>query len=141
MKIGALSLLNRTSSARTFNLASWHSSHSLTWRWILSLHRQPFGWPKPWAHRNTVGMGAGLGQLLAAHVYRTNNGPQLSLSMFWHSLDFHQQRPMWFRDMYRRAQDREAAAESENHRLRDRLGEAQHLAARQANPMSGANLN
>lgn len=106
MKIGALSLFNRTSCRRTFSVASWHSTHSLTWRWALSVVRQPFVAPRPYAFTNTVGFGIGLGQLLGVSAYRTNGGWQPTVSLLWHSIDFRQQKSMWFRDMWRRAADR-----------------------------------
>lgn len=105
MRIGALSLLVPTSCRRTLSLASWHSSHSLTWRWALSITRQPFMLPRPHAFANSVGFGVGFGQLLSFSAYRTNGGWQPNVSLLWHSLDFRQQRPMWFRDMWQRAAD------------------------------------
>lgn len=106
MKLGPLSLFSKTSSRRDFNLASWHSSHSLTWSWIVSLSLQPFGFPKPFALRNSIGFGAGLGQMLAFNIYRTNDGTQWSIALLWVSLEWHRQRPMWFRDIMRREWDR-----------------------------------
>lgn len=103
MRVGPLTLFSRTSDRRTFSLASWHSPHSLTWRWSLSFRPHEVMWPKPFAHSNSVGFGIGVGTLLSLVGYRTNDGWQWEVSVFWHGLHFGQQRPMWFKDMYRRA--------------------------------------
>jgi hypothetical protein len=141
MRIGGFALFNRTNSKDNFNLASWHSPHSLTWRWILSLRRHQVMWPKPHAHASKMGLGAGLGQLLAFYAYRDNNGLQWSVSLFWHGLAFSQQRPMWFKDMARRHWDEAEELKHENHKLRRQLDEAAFLAARQANNDNISRLN
>lgn len=116
-----LSLFKRTSCRRTFNLATFHSPHSLTWSWILSLRRQEVMWPRPYAMRNSVGFGAGFGQLIGFHVYRTNGGWQWSVSLLWLALCWSKQRPMWFRDMVQRAWDEKSQADNEAARLREKL--------------------
>lgn len=141
MRIGPLSLLSRTSDRKTINIASWHSPHSLTWRWIMSLRRHPFAWPKPHARMNTVGFGAGLGTLLSFHAYRTNGGWQWGASVFWHGLHFSQQRPMWFKDMFDRVRDERDQAHRDLRRAKREIGLIRHGAARAANPAAGAHLN
>ena len=106
MRIGALSLFVPTSCRRTFSVASWHSVHSLTWRWAISVARQPLMIPRPYAFTNSVGFGVGLGQLLGFSAYRTNGGWQPTVSVLWHSIDVRQQKPMWFCDLWRRKSDR-----------------------------------
>jgi hypothetical protein len=116
MKIGALSLFNKTSSKSDFSIAHWHSSHSLTWRWGLSLRRHHLS-VKPFAHSMLPlryghgGFGIGLGTLVSLTAFRSNDGWQFAVTLLAHSLDYHQQRPMWYRDLYRREQDRELEAD------------------------------
>lgn len=141
MRIGPLKLFSRTSDRKTVNLASWHSPHSLTWRWILSLRRHQVMWPKPVALRNSVGFGAGLGTLFSFHAYRTNDGWQWELSALWHGLSFSQQRPMWFKDMIRREWDDAEGLKSENRRLRREIDLIQHNAARAEGPPTGLHIN
>lgn len=141
MNIGPLSLFSRTSSRDCFSLASWHSPHSLTWRWSLVVRRHSLMWPKPFAMKNSVGAGVGIGTLLSFSMYRTNNGRQWEFSLLWHGLHFAQQRPMWFKDMYRRAYDKSEALTHENHRLQRQLSDLQFLAARSSDPTVGAGLN
>jgi hypothetical protein len=114
MKIGALSLFNRTSSAQHISVASWHSSHSLTWRWGLHaslLKPWPLAalaaWRNPGKHYGHGGLSLGVRPLLWLVASRDNNGWQFMLTVLCVQLDFHQQRPMWYRDLYRRQRDRE----------------------------------
>ena len=85
-----LKLIRRTNSRRTWNLASYHSPHSLTWRWCLSLSlpEGDFGKWRPtfWKYRN-------------------NNGLQWAVGFLRCSLQWHVQPPMWYRDMYIRMRD------------------------------------
>jgi hypothetical protein len=112
MKIGALTLFSRTSDRKTVNLASWHSSHSLTWRWGLSLRRHNMTL-RPFAHSSLPlrhghgGLGTGFGTLVSLTAFRTNGGWQFAVTLLAHSLDFHQQESMFYRDLYRRQRDRE----------------------------------
>ena len=106
MRIGALSLLSPTNSKRTFNLASYHSRHSLTWSWSISVSFDGV-WRKP----------AG-GPRLGFHSYRTNDGPQLVVVAPFLVLHWHRQREMWFRDLYRGASDREEELERRISKLR-----------------------
>ena len=107
MRIGPLLLFSRTSARRTFIVAGWHSSHSLTWRWSLCVRPHNIARPTPFAYRNSAGFGVGIGPLLSVTTHCTNDGRQWEVSAFWHGLHFSQQRPMWFRDIYRRERDRE----------------------------------
>jgi hypothetical protein len=141
MKIGPLSFLNRTSSKSTFNVASWHSPHSLTWRWIVSLRRHPFMVPKPFAHRNSVGWGVGLGTLLSFTVYRDNNGLQPEVSVLWHGLHLSQQRPMWFKDMIHRAWDEREVALRDVRKLEREIEALRFASSRAADQATGAHLN
>jgi len=141
MRIGPLSLLSRTSDSKTISLAYWHSPHSLTWRWGLSLRRHPLAWTKPYVHRNTVGFGAGLGTLLSFHAYHTNGGWQWGLCALWHGLHFDQQRPMWFKDMFERVSRERDEAQRDLRKAQREIDLVRHGAARAANPAVGAHLN
>lgn len=110
MRVGALTLFERTSSPRSFNLAAWHSRHSLTWRWIIYVTRQRVTWPKPfcfvrWRATPFPGFSMGIGQMAAIMAHRNNGGWQLSFSLFWLTFGRHVQRPMWFRDVWQREQN------------------------------------
>ena len=141
MRIGPLKLLSRTSSDKTINLASWHSPHSLTWRWVMSLRRHPFAWPKPHAQRNSVGFGAGLGTLMSFRAYRTNGGWQWGICAFWHGLHFSQQRPMWFKDMIQRAWDERDQANRDLRKAEREMELFKHNAARADSPPTGLHIN
>lgn len=99
-----LKFFQRT-SGKHWNIASYHSPHSLTWRWILCITRQSLMWPRPHFIWNSYGLSLGLGQLLHFRIGKDNNGIQWGVALFWIGLSYHSQRPMWFRDMYRRAAD------------------------------------
>ena len=107
MKLGGLSLLSRTNSRTTFNLASWHSPHSLTWSWILALHWHGIRWA-PHAMWKSYGMLSGkhwfahigLGPILYARVSRDNNGVHWGTALLGVGLSWSSQYPMWFRDLY-----------------------------------------
>jgi hypothetical protein len=115
VRIGGLALFAPTNSKRSFNIASYHSPHSLTWSWILSVSfdgiwRYP---PPPMATRK--------GLRLGFHPYRTNDGLQWVLTFPFVVIHWHRQREMWFRDMYRRARDREEELEAKVSKLRREL--------------------
>ena len=141
MRFGPLTLFQRTSSDKTINLASWHSPHSLTWRWIMSLRRHQLMWPKPFARRDSVGFGAGIGTLLSFWAYKDNSGWQWGLCALWHGLHFGQQRPMWFKDMCRRSWDECEELKRENRKLRRDIDLVQHNAVRLEGPPVGIHLN
>lgn len=112
MNIGGLGILNRTSSRLRLNLLSWHSPHSLTWRWIVSVGRQPLWTLKPYMGLQSMryghgGLAIGLGQLIALRASRDNNGWQFAATFLWHALEFSQQKPVWYRDIYMRQRDNE----------------------------------
>lgn len=103
MKLGPLKLFSRT-SGNAINLASWHSSHSLTWRWILSLSWSRPGYVKPNFQWSSVGpmlfRGASVGNIVNVHAMRHNGGWQWGATLFGIGLNWHGQHPMWFRDLY-----------------------------------------
>lgn len=122
MRIGALGLFNRTNSKRSFNIAAYHSPHSLTWSWILSVSfdgiwRYP---PPPIATRKGLRFGF--------HPFRTNGGLQWVLTAPFVIIHWHRQKEMWFRSLYASARDREEALEAKVSNLRRELTMARSLA-------------
>lgn len=102
MFIPGFAAFKRTSSRTTWNVASFHSPHSLTWSWVLSLRRQPLFTFRPWAQfhgGHFPGFGAGFGQFISFHAYRNNGGWQIGWSLLWHEFHRSSQRPMWFKDI------------------------------------------
>lgn len=83
---------SRTSDKKCWNLAAFHSPHSLTWSWILS-----FRLPRSRDEGRWIGFSR----------YRTNEGLQWYLQFARTCLTWHSQRPMWFRDLYMRKRDKE----------------------------------
>src|SRR3546814_20526909 len=61
--------------------------------------------PKPYLMRNTVGFGAGVGQLLGFHTYTTDGGRQWSVGVLWLTFRWSRQRPVWYRHLYARRRD------------------------------------
>lgn len=86
-----IKLLYKTNSRRSWNLASFHSPHSLTWSWILSFSCDGYSERRFWP---------------LVMTYRTNQGLQWVVRIPYVGLfQWHRQRPMWFRDLYRRLRD------------------------------------
>jgi hypothetical protein len=96
-----LKFFTRTSDRRCWNLASYHSPHSLTWSWILSLSL-----PRP-------------GEGRWFHFYRTRNNTGLHwlLQIARIALRWQTQRPMFYRDMYYRLRDKKDEALGEDRPL------------------------
>lgn len=82
-----LSLFSRTSDRYTFNLATFHSPHSLTWSWGVS-----FILPRS----------AGEGRWLGAWTYLNNGGRQFGFQIMRCQLTFSRQRPMFYRSLWQR---------------------------------------
>lgn len=83
-----LSFFKRTNCQRTWNIASFHSPHSLTWSWVLGFSK--FGSDE-----------ARVGPLL--YSYRDNHGLEWSLRIpFVGFIHWHRQHEMWFRDLFYR---------------------------------------
>lgn len=90
MRLGALSLMRKTSSRSTLNLAAWHSPHSLVWSWCASISadriwRKPNGWLR-------FGIYGG----------KHNYGGEWMLAFPFIILRWSWQHEKWFKDMYRR---------------------------------------
>jgi hypothetical protein len=85
--MSSLKFFTRTNSPGSWNLAAYHSPHSLTWRWVLSfsLFRADEGrvWPLCWWFRRHDGL-----------LEWTVRIPFVGF------LRWNAQRPMWYRDMY-----------------------------------------
>jgi hypothetical protein len=114
--VSALKLFTRTNSRRSFNIAAYHSPHSLTWSWILSVSfdgtwRKSNGWPR-----------------FGVHPYRNNNGLQAGVVLPFVVFHWHRQPEMWFRDLFSSARDREEALERKVSKLRRELNLARATA-------------
>lgn len=89
--MNGLAFFRKTSSLTTWNLASFHSPHSLTWSWILSFSRDGYSERRFWP---------------LIMPYRSNQGMQCVIRLpFIGLIQWHRQQPMWFRDLYRRLRD------------------------------------
>lgn len=86
-----LALFTKTNSRRLWNIASYHSPHSLTWRWLIAFSLGGWEARRLWP----IWM-----------PYRTNYGLQWVIRLPWIGiLRWGQQRPMWYRDLYMRMRD------------------------------------
>lgn len=112
--VPGLAVLGRTSSKRTWNLASYHSPHSLTWRWLVHLsiasvftrpriHLSPrlsfMGSPDPFP---SFAFNIGVAGACASS---NNYGWQFGAWLLGLHVQFSQQAPMWYRDLYHRVRD------------------------------------
>lgn len=92
MFINGLKFFTKTNDPTRTIIASWHSPHSLTWRWIVSWARFKAGerrahWRIWWWSPN-------------------NTGVQWMLLIPWVGrIDGQTQRPIWYRTLYTRLQD------------------------------------
>ncbi len=122
-----LKFFQRTNSKGAINLVSWHSPHSLTWRFILSaqiVSWESFGKPIWHFHRGPLwGGGIGFAKLLALSVYRTNGGINWVLQLPRVVIQYQAQRPIWFKDMFRRARDERDKAKHEAWEARAQIRE------------------
>lgn len=87
-----LQFFTKRSVQGSWNIVSWHSPHSLTWRWLFgfNLFRGDEARVRPlwWS-------------------YGTNNGLQWGFRIpFIGTVRFSQQRPMWYRDLYTKLRDK-----------------------------------
>ena len=93
-----LSFLKRDSGGG-YTLASWHSPHSMTWRWFVSFSR----FRGDEARVRPLWFG-----------YRTNTGVHGGFRIpFIGLVHWQTQRPMWFRDLYQMKRDEADGLRSE----------------------------
>lgn len=104
-----LALMRKTNSRKTFNLASFHSPHSLTWSWILSLRFSEGVTFRPRFMKRDDGFNVGFGNMLSAYSYKQSGGREWEINFLTVGLHYSPQRPMWFRDMFWRADDEREA--------------------------------
>ncbi|WP_421359993.1 hypothetical protein [Agrobacterium rosae] len=104
-----LALMRKTSSKGLFNLASFHSPHSLTWSWILSLRFSERIGFKPHFRKAGGSLCVGFGNVLSAYAYKSNSGLEWQINVLTVGLHYSPQQPMWFRDMFWRADDEREA--------------------------------
>ena len=111
--VPGFSAFRRTSSPRAWNLAVYHSPHSLTWRWLVDLSLgRVFRKPRIHLDRGScefwrspfVGFGFNIG-VAGARAYTNNYGWQFDAWFLGLHIGFTQQSPMWYRDLYHRARD------------------------------------
>ncbi len=112
--VPGLAVLTRTSGKRSWNLAAYHSPHSLTWRWLVNI---TFGsmFSRPRLYMSPRGTFMGVSNPFPAFAFNigiagasasTNNyGWQFAAWIFGIHVHFSQQHPMWYRDLYHRARD------------------------------------
>jgi len=106
-----LALFQRTSAKRTVNIASFHSPHSLTWTWILSF--------------NFLERGSGEHKVWPLYAVSKHSKQWMLRVPFVGYFMWHRQEPMWYRDLFAKARDREDDMASELRkaaRIVDRLG-------------------
>jgi hypothetical protein len=72
-------------------LAAWHSSHSITWRWFLSV-------------RGIISRTGEPRFKFLWHRSRHNCGSSTIVRLPFLRFDWQTQHPMWFRDVWRREQ-------------------------------------
>lgn len=82
-----LKLFSQTSDRYTFNLAAFHSPHSLTWSWIVAFTRPRCPDEGRW---------------LGAWTYKNNGGRQFGFQIMRCQLTFRRQRPMFYRTLWQR---------------------------------------
>ena len=87
MKIGSLTVFQRNNRGSRL-WAAWHSPHSLTWRWLVTVSRRE-----------------AMPQWFAWHRQRHNTGTTAVACALWWVVRVQTQRPMWYRDLYRRARE------------------------------------
>lgn len=142
----------RTSGKRSWNIASFHSPHSLTWRWLINMSLSSmFSRPRLYmaprrdssfgTRSHFVAFAFNIG-IAGASASTNNSGWQFTAMILGLCLNFSQQRPMWYRELIQRAWDEKDAVVRENRRLRDYINIASHNAARSgaASPVA-AHLN
>lgn len=87
-----LTLFSRTMPQRRWLIASWHSPHSLTWRWFVDFYLFDRGhrraWPLGWKYG------------------RPNGNLSCGFVVPWvGAFSLQTQKPMWFRNLYMRLRD------------------------------------
>lgn len=112
--VPGLAVLKRTSGKKSWNIASYHSPHSLTWRWIISLtFGSVFSRPRLYMSPRETFMGVrnpfpafafNIG-IAGGSASKNNYGWQFAAWILGLHVNFSQQHPMWYRDLYQRARD------------------------------------
>lgn len=112
--VPGVAAFRRTSGKRSWNVASYHSPHSLTWRWLVNLSLgSVFTRPRLYMSPRETFMGVknpfsafafNIG-IAGASASTNNYGWQFAAWLLGLRIHFSQQRSMWYRDLYRRARD------------------------------------
>lgn len=87
MRIGGFQAFEKNSDGSRL-WAAYHSPHSLTWRWSVRIAKR-FKFT-PW---------------FGVFRHKHNCGSQTHILFVWWGLCVSTQRPMWYRDLYRKARD------------------------------------
>jgi hypothetical protein len=114
LAVPGFAALRRTSGKKSWNVASYHSPHSLTWRWLLNLSLgSMFARPRLYMSPRSTFLGEkdpfpsfafNIG-IAGASASLNNYGWQFCAWVLGVHVLFSQQRPMWYRDLYQRARD------------------------------------
>lgn len=112
--VPGLAVLKRTSGKKSWNIASYHSPHSLTWRWLVNLSLgNMFSRPRIYMSPRETFMGGSnpfpafafnIG-IAGASASTNNYGWQFAAWLLGIHVHFSQQAPMWYRDLYQSARD------------------------------------
>lgn len=86
-----LKFFTKTSNKNSWSIASFHSPHSLTWRWLLHFSIFTRDGRRAWPLFSS---------------YNTNNAIRLYVTIpLIGVFNFQTQQPMWYRDLYTRLRD------------------------------------
>lgn len=96
MRLFGVDFFSKSSDPNIVGVAGYHSPHSLTWSWSLVLIR-----PKT----------PDCGRMLGLWRRKHNCGTEWGLQIMRHQLQLSTQKPMWYRDLFRDATEREAERE------------------------------
>lgn len=120
---GALRLFTRTNSKGLYNIATYHSPHSLTWSWIVSINFDGI-----WRGFDVSKGRRSIWPRFGFHLWGNNHGPQWSVALPGVVLSRQVQSPTWYRDLFYRAREREDALEDGNRKLRRELAKTRATA-------------
>lgn len=89
MRIGGFQIFEKNNEGSRL-WAAYHSPHSLTWRWTVSLHKR-----------------FEVTRWFSAICQKHNYGSQTYVMFGWWALRISTQKPMWYRDLYQKVRNSE----------------------------------